>query len=139
MELEIDIKIYLKFTLENGFKITESKDFGMAKVCRLEYPILNMEICYDRFEYYATIEYNEKNYNVVHLANFLNKEKPKYKFFDFGFETREIDAERFLTQLDEIMKSNFDNVLDFLFKLSAEKQAEFDNYCEKINTELRGW
>lgn len=139
MELEIDIKIYLQYTLQSGFKIKESKDSGMSKFCRLEYPILNLTIYYDRFEYFAIIEYNEEKYNVVHLANFLNRKKPKYKFFDFGFETREIDAERFLTQLDVIMKSDFDNILDFLFNLSTEKQAEFDQYCEKINMELRGW
>ena len=139
MELEIDIKIYLKHTLENGFKITESKDYGMAKSCKLEYPILNMEIVYDRFDYYATIVYNEEKYNVVHIANFLNDKKVKYEFFDFGFETREIDAERFLTQLDKIMKSDFDNILDFLFNLTTEKQTEFNEYCEKINLELRGW
>ena len=139
MELEIDIEIYMKFTLENGFKITESKDFGMAKSYRLEYPILNMEILYDRFEYYSTIEYHEEKYNVIHLANFLNDKKPKYSFFDFEFETREIDAERFLTQLDGIMKSDFDDILDFLFSLSTEKQSEFDEYCKKTNMELKGW
>lgn len=139
MELEINVKIYLKHTLENGFKIAESKDFGMAKYCRLEYPILNLEILYDRFDYYATIEYNEEKYDVIHLANFLNDKKAKYKFFNFEFETREIDAERFLTQLDRIMKSDFDNILDFLFNLTTEKQTEFDKYCEKINLKLRGW
>ena len=139
MELEIDIKIYLKSTLESGFKIIESKDLGMAKFCRLEYPILSMEILNDRFDYNATIEYNDKKYNVIHLANFLNGKKSKYTFYDFGFETREINAKKFLTQLDGIMKSEFDNILDFLFKLSTEKQAEFDNYCEKTNMELRGW
>ena len=61
MELEIDIKIYLKSAFENGFKIVESKDLGMAKFCRLEYPILNMEIWNDRFDYDATIEYNDRN------------------------------------------------------------------------------
>jgi hypothetical protein len=133
MDLEIDIKTYLKSVLENGFKISESKDFGMAKFCRLEYPILNMEIWYDRFDYYATIEYNDEKYNVIHLANFLNDKITKYKFYDFGFETRNIDAERFLTQLDEIIKSEFDNILDFLFNLSKDKQSEFDKYCEKTN------
>ena len=139
MELEIDIKIHLKSAFENGFKITESKDFGMAKFCRLEYPILNLEVWYDRFEYYATIDYADKKYNAVHLANFLSDKKVKYEFFDFGFETRNIDAERFLTQLDEIIKSDFDNILDFLFNLSNEKQTEFDNFREKTNMELRGW
>lgn len=139
MEFEVDIKIYLKSTLESGFKISESKDLGMAKYCRLEYPILNMEIWNDRFDYNATIEYNEEKYNVIHLANFLNDRKTKYTFYDFGFETREIDAKRFLTQLDEIIKLEFDNILDFLFNLTKEKQTEFDKYCEKTNLELRGW
>ena len=92
MELEIDIKIYLKSTLESGFKITESKDLGMAKFCRLEYPILSMEIWNDRFDYDATIEYNEQKYNIIHLGNFLNEKKAKYIFYDFGFETREINV-----------------------------------------------
>lgn len=139
MELEIDIKIYLKSAFENGFKIAESKDYGMAKFCRLKYPILNLVVYYDRFEYFAEIEYNNKKYNVVHLANFLNDRKLKYKFFDFGFETRNIDAERFLTQLDEIMKSDFDNILYFFFNLTNEQQTEFDKYCEKTNLDLTGF
>lgn len=139
MELEIDIKIYLKSALENGFKIVESKDLGMAKFCRLEYPILNMEIWNDRFDYNATIEYNNEKYNIIHLANFLNDKKTKYIFYDFGFETRNIDAERFLTQLDGIIKSDFDNILYFFFNLTNEQQTEFDKYCEKTNLELRGW
>ena len=139
MELEIDIKIYLKSTLENGFKITESKDLGMAKFCRLEYPILSMEIWNDRFDYSATIEYNDEKYNVIHLANFLNGKNAKYAFYNFGFETRNIDAERFLTQLDKIIKTDFDNILNFFFNLTTEKQTEFDKYCEKTNLVLRGW
>jgi hypothetical protein len=139
MGLEIEIKLSLKSTLESGFKIVETKDLGMAKYCRLEYPILNMEIWNERFDYNATIEYNDEKYNVIHLANFLNDKKTKYIFFDFGFETREIDAKRFLTQLDEIIKLEFDNILDFLFTLTRKNQSEFDKYCEKTNLELRGW
>ncbi|PVW13910.1 hypothetical protein [Marixanthomonas spongiae] len=139
MELEIDIKIYLKSAFESGFKIVESKDLGMAKFCRLEYPILNMEIWNDRFDYDATIEYNDQKYNVIHLANFLNEKKGKYIFYDFGFETREINAKRFLTQLNEIMISEFDIFLDFLFNLTTEKQAEFEKYCEKTNLEANGF
>lgn len=44
MELEIEIKTYLKSALKKGFKITESKDLGMGKYCRLEYPVLSIEI-----------------------------------------------------------------------------------------------
>lgn len=139
MELEVNINIYLKSALKSGFKISESKDLGMAKYCRLEYPILNMEIWNDRFDYNASIEYKDEKYNVIHLANFMDDKKAKYIFYDFGFETREIDAKRFLTQLDEIIKLEFDNILDFLFNLTKEKQAEFDKYCEKTNLELRGW
>ena len=111
----------------------------MFKFCRLEYPILNLIVYYDRFEYFANIEYNEEKYNVIHLANFQNEKEPEYKFFDFGFKPRELDAKRFLSQLDVIIKSDFDSILDFLFNLSTEKQSEFDQYCEKKNMELRGW
>jgi len=139
MELLIDIKINLKFTLENGFEISETKDFGMAQFCLLKYPILSMEIWKDRFDYYATINYNEEKYNVIHIANFLNDKEYKYRFLDFGFETREVDAKRFLTQLDEIIRVEFDKILEFLFNTSPEKQNDFDNYCENTNAKLRGW
>ena len=139
MDLEIDIKIYLKFTLENGFKILELKDFGMAKSCRIKYPILDLVVFFDRFEYDAIIEYGKERYNVIHIANFLNDKKLKYKFFDFGFETKEIDAKRFLTQLDEIMKIEFDDILNFLFNLNIQKQNEFDKYCGKTNLNTTGF
>ncbi|MGG5487112.1 hypothetical protein [Gaetbulibacter sp. PBL-D1] len=139
MELEIDIKIHLKSTLESGFKIAESKDLGMAKFCRLEYPILNMEIWNDRFDYDASIEYDNQKYNVIHLANFLNDKNEKYVFYDFGFETKEINAKRFLTQLDGLIKSEFDKILDFLFNLTTEKQTEFEKYCEKTNLDATGF
>ena len=67
------------------------------------------------------------------------KKKAKYIFYDFGFETREINAKRFLTQLDELMKSDFDNILDFLFNLTTEKQTEFEKYCEKTNLDATGF
>ncbi|SDR65918.1 hypothetical protein [Christiangramia echinicola] len=139
MEFIIDIKLNLKFTLENGFEISETKDFGMAQFCLLKYPILDLEIWKDRFDYNAIIAYNEEKYNVIHIANFLNDKEIKYSFFDFGFETREIDAKRFLTQLDQIIRVEFDKILEFLFIISPQKQNDFDRYCEETNAKLKGW
>ncbi|SDR65806.1 hypothetical protein [Christiangramia echinicola] len=139
MELLVDIEINLKFTLTNGFKISDSKDFGMAQLCVLEYPILKIEIWKDRFDYNAIMNYNEEKYNVIHLANFLNNKEIKYMFCDFEFKTREIDAKRFLQQLDKIIEDEFDKILEFLFTLSPEKQTDFNKYCEKTNANLRGW
>mgnify|MGYP006294341689 CR=1 FL=1 len=139
MELEIDIRVHLKSAFKSGFKIVESKDLGMAKYCRLQYPILNLEVWNDRFDYNANLEYDEDKFNIIHLANFINDKRTKYIFFDFDFKTRNTDAERFLTQLDDIIKTEFDNILHFLFNLTNDKKNEFYKYCEKRNLELRGW
>lgn len=50
LELEIDIKTFLRPALDNGFTITESRYLGLRKYCKLEYPVLSMTIWKDRFD-----------------------------------------------------------------------------------------
>ena len=138
MNLDIDIKTYLKFAINNGFIISEYKNHEMAEFCRLDYSILTLDIWRDRIDYYADIVYDGQHFNTTHLANFINKTK-KYEFINFSFETEYVDAKKFLTLLNQIMESEFDIFLEFLFNLTTEKRTEFVEYCEKVNLETRGW
>tara|TARA_R100000935_G_scaffold18989_1_gene36608 strand:+ start:2994 stop:3149 length:156 start_codon:yes stop_codon:yes gene_type:complete len=45
-------------------------------------------------------------------------------------------GKRFLHKLDEIIRVEFDKILEFLFILSPEKQGDFDNYCKNTNAKL---
>jgi len=131
MNFDIDIQVYLKYPLNNGFEISEYKNYGMSEYCKLEYQILSLEIWRDRIDYYSSIIFNNNNYNTIHLANFLNDKISKYEFIDFSFETINVDSERFLTLLNQIIESEFDNILNFLFNITDEKYNDFIEYCEK--------
>ena len=130
MNFDIDIQVYLKYPLNNGFEISEYKNYGMSEYCKLEYPILSLEVWRDRIDYYSNIIFNKKYYNTIHLANFINDKTSKYEFIDFSFETINVDCERYLTLLNQIIESEFDNILDFLFNITNEKYNDFIEYCE---------
>ena len=138
MHLEIDIKTYLKTAFKFGFVLVESKDMGMSEYCILEYPILKLEITHDRFDYFALIRYGNEGFDLNHLANYINNNS-NYEFFKFGFETREIDAKRFLQQIDTILKVEFDKILDFLFNMNSDVKNKFFNYCQIENSKGRDW
>ena len=130
MNFDIDIQVYLKYPLNNGFEISEYKNYGMSEYCKLEYPILSLEVWRDRIDYYSNIIFNKKYYNTIHLANFINDKTSKYEFIDFSFETINVDCKRYLTLLNQIIESEFDNILDFLFNITNEKYNDFIEYCE---------
>ena|SRR5690606_25013621 len=137
MLLNIDVKTYLKYPLANGFKMTDYTDHGMAESCRLQYPILTLDIWRDRIDYTATIVFNDNYFDIVHLANFINGNSDYKTKGPTG--TEHVDVERYLTLVNKIFEKEFDKILEFLFQLTDKKKSEYNSYFEEIINKDRGY
>lgn len=126
-----------EFALNNGFDIVETDESGMFKSCRLKYgQVFDLNYYYEKGPVHADIILDGKRIDLIHCANFVNGQKPKYDFPKFHWNNG-TDSD-YIKYFDNILSNELDNILEWIFKLNTQQLTEFENYSGSENLRLTG-
>lgn len=129
------VDVYAKPLLDLGFTITEKKDEGMGKYCKLSSTNYQIVFIYDRGPIHCELKHPDTRhkFDLIHLVNYLNMNLIKYDFPNYYFELNKECSDRYISYYVNIILENDKKIIDFINSIDSKKYREFVRYYMEEN------